>query len=277
MKIFMFRHSHRSSAHRPPRRPAAVTPVTQSSFIPPLLSAFALLVISTFAVSQDAPGTAPPQATPIADRISPPRHRSFRMPLYPASEREARTTGSVDISMLVSPEGRLVDIKSITSEPKNAVFEEVTKNAVAKWLFAPGLTRCVPVLADVTYRVSFEIAGGSDHVRAVPLLSQSQLAMSDARHQMSAPNENELRRSVRYPSDARRAGAQGSVYLMLSVNPVNGVIDRVDIASVNTTKEGFERDFSDSAIKTVRKFKFTPMPELKAPHKICVPFVFGLR
>ena len=105
MKFFMVRHSHRSSLQRPPRRPADAATVTQSSFLPPLLSAFALFVISPFAVSQDAHATALPQATPTADRISPPRHRNFRMPLYPASEREARTTGSVDISMLVSAEG----------------------------------------------------------------------------------------------------------------------------------------------------------------------------
>ena len=197
------------------------------------------------------------------------------MPLYPQREREAKTTGTVDIAMLVSTEGRLLDIKSMISEPKNAVFEEVTKNAVAKWLFMPGLKRCVPVQAEVTYRVSFEIADGSDHVRAVPLLSQSQLEISNPRRQMRAPNENELRRTLRYPSVARRDGVQGIVHLMLSVNPANGAVDRVDVASVSATKEGFDRDFSHAAIKAARKFKFTPMPELMAPHKICVPFVFG--
>ena len=249
------------------------TPVTHSSFLPQFLTAFALIVISALAVAQDAPATAPPQATSTAERTLPPTHRDFRMPLYPQREREAKTTDYVDISMLVSAEGRLLDIKSMISEPKNAVFEEVTKNAVAKWLFMPGLKRCVPVQAEVTYRVSFEIADGSDHVRAVPLLSQSQMA--DSRRQMRAPNENELRRTLRYPSVARRDGVQGIVHLMLSVNPVNGAVDRVDVASVSTTKEGFDRDFSHAAIKAARKFKFTPMPELTPPHKICVPFVFG--
>lgn len=93
---------------------------------------------------------------------------------------------------------------------------------------------------------------------------------------MKAPNETELRRTARYPQDARRAGAQGRVHLMLHLNPANGAIDSVDVASVTSTKTGYESSFSDVAIEVVRKFIFTPVPELKAPYKICVPFVFSL-
>ncbi len=208
------------------------------------------------------------------NRISPPKHRNFRMPLYPASEREAKTTGTVDITMVVSADGRLVEIKSTTSEPKNAVFEQVTQEAVAKWQFSPGLKRCVPVQAEANYRVYFEFAHGSDHVRAVPLLSKSQTP--DPSREMISPNKNEMLRTIKYPVDARRAGAQGSVYLMLKVNPANGVIDSIDLASANSTKAGFERNFIDTATEVARKIKFTPKPELKRMRLICVPFVFAL-
>ena len=235
---------------------------------------FPLITLCAPALSQDAPATAPVLPIPAADRIAPPKPRDSRMPLYPASEREAKNTGHVDIAVLVSAEGCLQEIKSATSEPSNAAFEEVTKEAIAKWRFQPGLKRCVPVQADASYRVSFEMADGSDHIQARPLPSQLQIA--DLRREMTAPNKNEMLRKLKYPQDARRAGAQGSVYLLLKVNPVSGAIDSVDVASATSDKAGFESNFSDAAIEVVRKFIFTPMPELKAPHRICVPFVFAL-
>ncbi len=234
-----------------------------------------LIMLCAPALSQDAPATAPVKRTPAADRIAPPKPRDFHMPLYPASEREAKNTGYVDVAVLVSAEGHLREIKSVISEPSNAAFEEVTKEAVAKWLFSPGLKRCVPVQADASYRVSFEMVDGADRVRARPLLSQPQIA--DVRREMTASNKNEMLRTLKYPQDARRAGAQGSVYLLLNVNPVSGIIDSVDVASATSDKPGFESNFSDAAIEVARKFIFTPMPELKAPHRICVPFVFALR
>ena len=104
----------------------------------------------------------------------------------------------------------------------------------------------------------------------------SQLQTMDLRREMAAPNKNEMLRTLRYPPDARRAGAQGSVNLLLKVNPVNGVIDSVDVASAASDKTGFESKFSDPAVEVARKLVFTPMPELKPPHRICVPFVFAL-
>ena len=66
------------------------------------------------------------------------------------------------------------------------------------------------------------------------------------------------------------------MYLLLKVNPVSGAIDSVDVAIATSDKPGFEGNFSDAAIEVARKFLFTPMPELKAPHRICVPFVFSV-
>ncbi len=233
-----------------------------------------LITLCVPALSQDAPATAPVQPIPAEGRITPPKPRDLRMPLYPASERDAKNTGYVDVAVLVSAEGRLQEIKSVTSEPRNAVFEELTKDAIAKWRFAPGLKRCTPVQADASFRVFFEMVDGTDRVRAEQPLSQSQTA--DLRREMTAPNKNAMLRMLRYPPDARRTGAQGSVYLLLSVDPVSGAIDSVDVASATSDKTGFESRFSDAAIEVARKFIFTPSPELKAPHRICVPFVFAL-
>ena len=94
----------------------------------------------------------------------------------PVSEREAKNTGYVDVAVLVSVEGQLQEIKSVTSEPRNAAFDEATKDAVAKWRFTPGLNRCVRPQAAASYRVSFEMADGVDRVRARPLLSPLPIA-----------------------------------------------------------------------------------------------------
>lgn len=234
-----------------------------------------LITLCAPALSQDAPATVPAQPIPAEDRISTPKPRDFRMPLYPASEREARNTGYVDVAVLVSVEGQLQEIKSVPSEPRNAAFEEGTKEAVAKWRFAPVPKRCMPVQAEASYRVSFEMADGTDDVRARLLLSPLQIA--DSRREMTAPNKNDMLRTLKYPQQARRAGAQGSVYLLLNVNPANGIIDSIDVASATSDKPGFESSFADVSVEPARKFIFTPMPELKARHRICVPFVFCVR
>ena len=64
-----------------------------------------LITLCAPALSQDAPATAPVQRTPAADRIAPPKPLDFRMPLYPASEREAKNTGYVDVAVVVSGDG----------------------------------------------------------------------------------------------------------------------------------------------------------------------------
>ena len=177
--------------------------------------------------------------------------------------------------MRVSAAGYTQEIKSVTSEPRSTAFEEATRDAVAKWRFAPGLKRCVPIDADATYRVFFEMVGGAERVRAAQLVPKAQIP--DPSREMIAPNKNEMLRKMRYPVDARRAGGQGSVYLLLKVNTASGAIENVDIASVSSTKNGFESKFSDAAMEVARKFVFTPMPELKSPRGICVPFEFALR
>lgn len=91
-----------------------------------------LITLCAPAFAEEPPASARVQRAPATERISPPTHRDFRMPLYPASERAAKNTGHVDVAMVVSAEGRLVEIKSTTSEPKNAVFEQATQDAVAK-------------------------------------------------------------------------------------------------------------------------------------------------
>ena len=235
-----------------------------------------LATFSSLAFAQQPPDDAPPvQRAPVPDRISPPKQREFSMPPFPASELEARNTGYVDVTMRVSAAGYTQEIKSVTSEPRSTAFEEATKDAVAKWRFAPGLKRCVPIEADATYRVLFEMVDGAGRVRAVPLVSKAQIP--DPSHEMIARNKNEMLRTLRYPVDARRAGVQGSVYLLLKVNAASGEIESVDIASVSSSKSGFENKFSDAAMEVVRKFVFTPMPELKSPRVICVPVEFALR
>ena len=64
-----------------------------------------LITLCAPALSQDAPATAPVQRTPAADWIVPPKPRDFRIPLYPASEREANNNGCVDVTLVVSGDG----------------------------------------------------------------------------------------------------------------------------------------------------------------------------
>ena len=119
-----------------------------------------LAIFSTLAFAQQPADDAPPvQRAPVPDRISPPKQREFSMPPFPAGELEARNTGYVDVTMRVSAAGYTQEIKSVTSEPRSTAFEEATKDAVAKWRFAPGLKRCVPIDADADDHPWHEFVG----------------------------------------------------------------------------------------------------------------------
>ena len=63
-----------------------------------------LITLCAPVLAEETPATAPVKRAPATERISPPTHRDFRMPLYPASEHAAKNTGHVDVAMVVSAE-----------------------------------------------------------------------------------------------------------------------------------------------------------------------------
>jgi TonB family protein len=201
--------------------------------------------------------------------------QTLPMPRYPASEREAGNTGFVDVTMLVGADGAIQEIKSVTSEPRNIAFEELTKVTAAKWKFAPALKQCAPVPTDLTYRVLFQLPDGTENVRAVPRWSPAQTALPNS--SMTPLNHEHSMVSLRYPADARRANAQGNVYLRLDVHSATGQIETIDIAGGSANKQEYWVKFVGAAIEVVRKFKYAPVAGTDELRSICVPIVFALR
>ena len=204
----------------------------------------------------------------------PPVHKKLAMPAFPQVERDAKHHGYVDIEMLISAEGRLLEIKSLKAEPANPAFEEAVRDAAPKWEFAPGARHCVPQTSLASYRIFFEDEAAKESVRALQILPKAQAEY--LRTRMKPANEREAFGGLRYPLDARRANARGNVQLLLTVNPADGEVSNIAVAHAVSNKEGFEKKFAESAMAVARKLKFAAAPALNGPQSICMPFDFKL-
>lgn len=77
-------------------------------------------------------------------------------PFYPLQARRASIEGWVEVSFLVSEQGRVSDIRIRDAEPPG-VFEESVRQTVSGWRFRPGTIMGEPVKARVITTIRFEL------------------------------------------------------------------------------------------------------------------------
>jgi protein TonB len=75
-------------------------------------------------------------------------------PVYPRLAAIARVQGIVVLECLLSPEGRVADVKVVQGIP---MLDEAAVQAVKQWLFTPTLFNGVPVPAIMTVNVRFAL------------------------------------------------------------------------------------------------------------------------
>ncbi len=85
-------------------------------------------------VSDERPANEP-LVFQMAQLDSPPREIVRMQPLYPRAARQKRVEGFVELTFVITREGRVVDIEIVRSEPAG-VFEATAKEAVARWRFS---------------------------------------------------------------------------------------------------------------------------------------------
>jgi len=97
----------------------------------------------------DAP--APPQPVRVGGDIKEPRKIKNVPPVYPETARRAGVEGVVVLECLLSPAGRVIDVKVIRTIP---LLDEAAVSAVKQWVYTPTLVggAAVPVIMTVTVR-----------------------------------------------------------------------------------------------------------------------------
>jgi protein TonB len=90
----------------------------------------------------------------VGGRVQEPRKLRSVNPIYPEAARDARIEGVVILECLISPQGRVSEIKVLRGVP---LLEEAAVDAVRQWVYTPTLMDGVPVPVLLTVTVHFGI------------------------------------------------------------------------------------------------------------------------
>ena len=86
----------------------------------------------------------------------PPRPQHTVAPEFPPRARKQGTTGEVRLSLLVGVDGRVRDVRVLSSQPPG-VFDQAAITAVRQWTYAPATYDGQVVATRVTQPVVFEL------------------------------------------------------------------------------------------------------------------------
>ena len=86
----------------------------------------------------------------------PPRPQRTVAPEYPARARKKGTTGEVRLSLLVGIDGRVRDVRVLSSEPAG-LFDDAAIQAVRQWTYTPATYEGEPVATRVTQPIVFDL------------------------------------------------------------------------------------------------------------------------
>ena len=101
------------------------------------------------------PQAPPPQvAIRVGGLIKAPAKLKHVDPVYPELARVARVQGVVIVECLISPQGKVTDVKVLRSIP---LLDQAAVDAVRQWTYTPTLLNAVPVPVIMTVTVTFNL------------------------------------------------------------------------------------------------------------------------
>jgi len=73
-------------------------------------------------------------------------------PRYPANARRVNASGSVDVQVTISEEGRVIEAKAISGHP---LLRDAAVEAARQWVFKPAILNGVPVKTEMVLTFAF--------------------------------------------------------------------------------------------------------------------------
>ncbi len=198
-------------------------------------------------------------------------------PKYPQDALERGIEGIVDVEVLIDVVGYAKEIRAISSTPRNPAFEEATLEVVRRWVFnVPISSKCVPYETVGSARLTFTVANGKAQIalshRALPDKNPPPVA----KYSYGWLSKPEDRTRVRYPAEARRAGAQANLNFLATVSGTSGEVLEVEITHILAAKP-FKPAFSFAVINALKGSHVSPLPDPLRPNfKFCGSFLFRL-
>jgi periplasmic protein TonB len=121
-----------------------------------LAKVVALLLSGGVASAQDQPDKDQPDPVyEVGNGVKAPKGLYMPSPEYAESARKKKINGNVTLSMIVTPEGRVRDLKVIKSLDKD--LDKQTLAAVSTWRFEPGTKDGKPVAVRLSTAVTFRL------------------------------------------------------------------------------------------------------------------------
>lgn len=77
-------------------------------------------------------------------------------PDYPATARQRRIEGWVELEYVVGPDGRVVDVRVVQSYPTR-IFDAAAERALKRWRFEPGRRDGEPTTTVGRTRIDFNL------------------------------------------------------------------------------------------------------------------------
>jgi len=244
-----------------------------------------LSALQSHAQELKVPANPPTQDLTASDPVTWAQPRRVYPPKYPYDALDNRISGYVDVDVLVNEMGGTGEIRSITSQPKNADFESEVQKVLKYWLFKVPTVKCRPQATTGNVRIWFDIKDEKGVIsvshRALPVVPAPPVEppVSEVRPlaRIVSKNSAAIRASVTYPRVARRASAEGVAYISLKVEPSSARMLDIEIAYAGSMPGGYESMFGEAAKSAAAEFKFNPVPGDDRPVTVCVPFFFQLK
>lgn len=205
---------------------------------------------------------------------------------FDEAKKQAEASMGLTGSIIVGPDG---DVREYSIDKQDKVSDAVLgflKSSVAQWKFEPMLVDGKPVatksrmylnlIAKVHETGGYEVRVGG--------VSFSPYFDADSRKEEKKRAEQRLKDMPppRYPGGAARAGAQGTAYLILKLNPDGTVQDayaeKVNLGFVSNEKtmETARKVFADVSIQAAMKWKLPTEDLDKEDMQVRVPVDFCL-
>jgi len=184
---------------------------------------------------------------------SPPAVVSQVQPAYPAEVGDTRLSGNVVIEFTVDEEGRVQDMRVVTSTHR--AFEKAALAALREWRFEPGVRNGRPVKTKIRLPIAFN----SEETGLEPI-GMTKADATDVQETLPVPTRMVL---PEYPAGMLEAGEGGRVDVIVFVTD-EGKLAESDV--ISSTDDRLERPTLDA----IRGWVFTPaMKGRKAINCIC--------
>ena len=103
----------------------------------------------------EAPPAPPEGPVRVGGQIKAPRKIKDSAPIYPDVAKQAHVGGVVVLEAVISPEGRVTDVKVLKGSP---LLDDAAVSAVKNWVYSPTLLNGVPVAVVMTVTVNFKLS-----------------------------------------------------------------------------------------------------------------------